>query len=276
MDRQFATPEPIELYVELGSGAIRVQATDTDESSVRITGPRAEDFTVEHRGRHLVVVPPRDRFGLFSSRDSHEVSVRVPTGSGLATKAGSAALEATGTLGSVRAKTGSGEVDVDTADGPAVIDSGSGDVVCGEARQELRVKSGSGDVEIGKVLGSAGISTGSGDVAVGRIAATAVVKTGSGDVVVEHLADDLSLSSGSGSLTVRHVVEGEVQAKTSTGDVRIGIEPGTPVWTDLSSATGRIGSDLPSVGKPAQGQPHVRLRIRTATGDIVLGQAATA
>ena len=33
------------LYVELGAGSLTTEATDTTESSVEISGPRAEEFT---------------------------------------------------------------------------------------------------------------------------------------------------------------------------------------------------------------------------------------
>ena len=79
MKKTFETPDPVELYVELGSGSLIVQAADTDESVVEVSGPRAEEFTAEHRGRHLVVVPPKGRFFGIGT-DAHTVRISVPTG----------------------------------------------------------------------------------------------------------------------------------------------------------------------------------------------------
>jgi DUF4097 and DUF4098 domain-containing protein YvlB len=141
--------------------------------------------------------------------------------------------------------------------------------------ENLRIRSGSGDIEIGEVNGTAAISTGSGDVVVGRTGNAAVVKTGSGDASVLRAASDLTLTTGSGELTVAHAARGSIRGKTGSGDVRIGIPTGTPVWTDISSASGRVSSDLPSLGKPAKGQDYVELRLRTGSGDIEVTQVAS-
>ena len=51
MERTFDTPEPIQLYVELGSGEVRIDATDTTTTEVTATGPGSDDVTVEQPGR---------------------------------------------------------------------------------------------------------------------------------------------------------------------------------------------------------------------------------
>jgi DUF4097 and DUF4098 domain-containing protein YvlB len=271
MDETFETPDPVALYVELGSGTLTVEAVDVTESRVEIIGPRAEDFTVEHRGRHLVVVPPKGRFfGLAT--DAHTVRVVVPTGSELATRTGSADTETVGTLGVVKLKTGSGDVEMERADGPVVIDSGSGDIRCHEVRAELRIKSGSGDVDLGDVRGTAGISTGSGDVVIGVAHERTVIKSGSGDLELKRTESDVSLTAASGDMVVGHALRGRITAKNVSGDVRVGIPAGTPVWTDVNTVTGSVASNLASAGKPADGQDHVELRASTVSGDVRLVQ----
>ena len=271
MDQTFDTPDPVELYVELGSGSLTVEATDTDQSSVDISGPRAEEFTVEQRGRHLVVVPPKSRFFGIGA-DAHTVRITIPAGSDLATKTGSADTEASGTLGSVRLKTGSGDVELERVDGPLVVDSGSGDIRCHEARAEIRIKSGSGDVDLGDVRGTTGISTGSGDVVIGVAHERTVIKTGSGDLELKRSESDVSLTTASGDLVVGHAPRGKISAKNVSGDVRICIPAGTPVWTDVNTVTGSVASNLQSVGKPTDGQDFVELRATTVSGDVRLVQ----
>ena len=61
-------------------------------------------------------------------------------------------------------------------------------------------------------------------------------------------------------------------AKGASGDVRVGIPSGLPVWTDLSTVSGSIRSSLEGAGQPAEGQDHVELRAKTVSGDIVLTQ----
>jgi DUF4097 and DUF4098 domain-containing protein YvlB len=271
MEKTFDTPDPVELYVELGSGSLTVEATDTTESRVHVTGPQSHEFTVEHRGRHLVVVPPKGRFfGL--GVEAHTVRVVVPTGSDLATKTGSADTETLGVLGVVRLKTASGDVEIERADGPLVVDSGSGDVRCHEASADLRIKSGSGDVDLGDVRGTTGISTGSGDVVIGAVHERTVVKSGSGDLELKHSASDVSLTTASGDLVIGHAPRGKITVKNVSGDVRVGIPAGTPVWTDVNTVSGSVASNLQSAGKPAEGQDYVELRASTVSGDVRLVQ----
>ncbi|HEY6934731.1 MAG TPA: DUF4097 family beta strand repeat-containing protein [Marmoricola sp.] len=270
-EHTFPTPEAIELHVELGSGSLSARAGDTDETRVQITGPRADDFEVDQSGRTISVIAPRQRFGF--GNDHHVVEVSLPTGSDLSGKLGSADTVATGSYHEVRLKTGSGDVDIETTTGATVIDSGSGDIRCDQVGSDLRIKSGSGDVELGEVLGTAGISTGSGDVALGRAAGKTVLKTGSGDLQVQRMETDLQLSTASGDLLVRHAQRGRLAAKTASGDVLVGVPEGTPVWTDISTVTGSVSSDLTGVGKPTDGQDHVEVRATSVSGDIRLKQA---
>lgn len=271
MQQTFETPDPVALFVELGAGTLAVEATDTDRTRVEVTGPRAADFAVEQRGREVVVVAPKGRF-FGSANDDHDVRVVVPTGSDLTTRTGSADTATTGALGVVKVRTGSGSVEVDRAEGPVMIESGSGDISCHEAAADLRIKSGSGDVDLGDVRGSTGISTGSGDVVIGIVHDRAVVKTGSGDLELKRAESDVTLTTASGDLVIGRARRGRVSAKNVSGDVRVGIPSGTPVWTDVTTVTGSLASNLSSAGKPADGQDFVELRASTVSGDVSLVQ----
>lgn len=267
----FHTPEAIELHVELGSGRLTTRAGGTDETRVEITGPRADEFEVEQHGRTVSVVAPKQRFG--NGRDQHTVVVDLPTGSDLTGRIGSADTTATGSYHAVRLKTGSGDVEIEATTGATAIDTGSGDVSCERVGGDLRLKSGSGDIELGEVLGSLGISTGSGDVVLGRASGAAVLKTGSGDLQVQQMDTDLQLTTASGDLQVRQAVRGRLTAKTASGDVLVGVPEGTPVWTDISTVTGSVSSNLPSTGRPAEGQDHVEVRVTSVSGDVRLQRA---
>ena len=91
-EHRFETHLPVDLYVEIGKGRVRVLCTDTTESTVMIDGTDAEEVEVRFDGRELAVVAPQQR-GLFSGRDRRlDVTVTVPTDSNLATRTGSADL----------------------------------------------------------------------------------------------------------------------------------------------------------------------------------------
>jgi hypothetical protein len=270
MEHTFNTPAPVTLYVELGAGRLSADAAQVDQTTVQITGPRAEEFTVTRHGDKIAVLSPHGRF--FGWGESHQVRVTVPTGSGLSTKMGSADTSATGTFGLIALKSGSGDIAIEKAGGPVVIESGSGDIKGHQLSAEVRIKSGSGDIDLRDLRGKTGISTGSGDVVLGLVRGTTVIKTGSGDLKVERAEADVSLATASGDLTIGSAPCGKVTAKNVSGDVRVGIPAGTPVWTDVSTVTGSLRNNLASTGKPAEGQPHVELRASTVSGDIVLRQ----
>src|SRR5689334_9133785 len=252
MKQTFSTPAPVSLFVELGSGRLTTTAADTTEASVEVSGPRAEEFHVGFNGKRIDVIAPHGRF--FGRGDSHDVRVTVPTGSELVTKMGSADTTTKGTLGLLALKTGSGDIAIERADGPVVIESGSG------------------DIDVRDVHGKTGISTGSGDVVLGTVHAATVIKTGSGDLQVNRSEGDVSLTTASGDLTIGTAPRGKVTAKNVSGDVRVGIPAGTPVWTDINTVSGSVRNNLTSVGKPAKDQDYVELRASTVSGDVHLRQ----
>ena len=65
---------------------------------------------------------------------------------------------------------------------------------------------------------------------------------------------------------------GQLQAKNVSGDIRVGIPAGVPVWTDVSSVTGEVTSTLEAAGRPDEGQDYVELRAKTVSGDVHLEQ----
>ena len=268
----FETHEPVSLYVEIGKGAVNVTATETTETHVEITGKDADQVQVEQSGRQISIIAPHQRSGFFNGDSSLHVVVSVPTGSDFATKTGSADITVDGTLANGQVKTGSGAVTLDEFTGPCVVETGSGDVLMEKAGGALRIKSGSGDVTLRHAEESVTVSTGSGDVEIGTNNGPAAVKTGSGDLWVEDAGTDVSLASGSGDLTVGRARRGKFTVKGASSDVQIGIPAGTPVWTDLSTVSGVIHSNLEGVGQPEEGADHVELRAKTVSGDIVLRQ----
>lgn len=271
MNRQFETPEPIDLYVEIGKGKVEIRATATGTTTLDIEGRDADEVQVTFEDNRLSVIAPKDGGSWFTGRDRElQVQVELPTGSDVAAKTGSADIEVDGQVNEVRIKTGSGDVTCDTFTGPARVDTGSGDVEIAEAHAELQVKSGSGDISVGTCVGNLNVSTGSGDVEVGTTNANTVVKTGSGDLKVVTANADISLSTGSGDMNIGTARRGRVSVKGASSDLRIGIPAGTPVWADVNTVSGSIRSNIESVGAPQEGQEHVELQARTVSGDITL------
>ena len=268
----FETHEPVDLYVEIGKGTVDITATETTESRVDVAGRDADQVEVEQSGKRISVVAPRQRAGFFGGDSKLDVTITVPLKSDLAVRTGSADVRVTGTVGTTQIKTGSGDVRTDDLAGPALVETGSGDVDIQVANAELRVKSGSGTVRVRHAESAVAASTGSGDVEIGTSNGPAAVKTGSGDLKVIDANTDVSLVTGSGDLLVGTAHRGRFTMKGASGDVHIGIPAGLPVWTDISTLSGAIRSNLESAGEPAEGADHVELRAKTVSGDIVLTQ----
>jgi DUF4097 and DUF4098 domain-containing protein YvlB len=274
MQRRFHTPDPVNLYVELRSGDLVVTARDGNETLVDVLGHDGDDshaVSVDQHGDTISVVGIAGRQGFFgSSQQRLTVHVTVPTDSRLTTKLGSADLRAEGRLAGGLLKTGSGDVRADELSGETVVETGSGDVWIDAAAGSLRVKCGSGDVAIERLDAPAEISTGSGDIIVGAASAAISLKSGSGTARVREADEDVALITASGDLMVDRISRGRVIAKNVSGDIRVGVPAGVPVWTDITSTTGAVRSNLGGVGEPAEGQDYVELRAKTVSGDIYL------
>ncbi len=268
---EFHTPGPVDLFVELGKGSVTVDAVpQSDTTTVEVHGQDSDLVEVRQDGAQILVIAPRQRTGFFGGEQAFDVTVSLPEESNAVAKTGSADLTFTGHFGLGKLKTGSGDCQLDTFSGPLLVETGSGDLEIALAGGELRVKSGSGDVDVSHTASSVSVSTGSGDVQIGMTQGPTVVKTGSGDLLVAHAGGDLSMSTGSGDLRVDHATRGRFTAKGASGDVRIGVEAGVPVWTDVTTVSGQIRSNLQGAGQPEPGADYIELRAKTVSGDIEL------
>ena len=272
-EHHFETPRPVELRIEIGKGSVQVSAAATTESVVELTGRDADRVRVEQSDDRLLVVAPRSGGGFLSGESRLDVRVVVPHDSSLAIRTGSADISVDGGVAAAQLRSGSGGVRLAALSGPALVETGSGDVHVERAGGELRVKSGSGDVTVDHVEASLTVSTGSGNVAIGTAAGPSVVKTGSGRLSVTESLADVTLSTGSGDLVVAAARGGRVSVRGASGDVRVGVPSGLAVWTDVSTVSGSIRSDVDGAGEPQAGQDHLEVRARTVSGDVLLTRA---
>ena len=97
MNRQFETPAPIELYVEIGKGKVEISATAVGTTTLDIEGHDADDVAVTFDDNRLSVIAPKDGGSWFSGRDRElHVRVELPQNSNLAVKTGSADISVEG------------------------------------------------------------------------------------------------------------------------------------------------------------------------------------
>lgn len=271
MQKTFSTPTPVSLFVELRGGDLVVHTSETTETVVEVSGRDADDASVEQHGEEILVVAKQRHTG-FASSQHLVVHVSAPHDSRLSTKLGSGDVRVEGRLGEATLKSGSGDVRIDEIGAAASVETGSGDVQIDVVGGPLQVKSGSGDVVLDQLRGPAEISTGSGDVTVTESREPLTVKSGSGDLRVRDALQDVVLSTASGDLVVDVLHRGQLTAKNVSGDISVGVPPGVPVWTDVSTVTGTVRSDLTGAGQPEEGQDHLELRAKTVSGDVHLEQ----
>jgi DUF4097 and DUF4098 domain-containing protein YvlB len=267
-DHTFETPEPVQLHVENGSGHIDVTCSDVRTTDVHIEGKNADLVQVTHDRDRVSVLAPKGR-GLFGDQKL-AMDIVVPAGSKVVLRSGSADIRVAGEVANASVKSGSGDVSLDRVAGAGSIDTGSGDISMSAVAGDVRIRSGSGDVSAEDLAGSTSISTGSGDIRVAHAGGPVVVKTGSGDLDITRAEGDVTMTTGSGDTVVRHAARGRISSKGASGDVRIGVPAGTPVWTDITTLSGAVRSGLEGVGEPEPGADYVEIRASTVSGDIHL------
>jgi putative adhesin len=276
----FQTPNPVRLDIRLGAGEVRLEASQTTEATVRLEPLRdndasvaaVEEARVEQRGDEILIDVRERRRGFRGSEVL--VEVRCPEGSSVRGKTGSADVEGHGRFGSADVETGSGDVQFGELSEEAKVNAASGDVQIGSVGGEGRINTASGDVQVGSFAAAAKINSASGDVQIGEVGGRLEVNSASGDVAVREASSAVSMNTASGDQTVGSVVEGKVELKSASGELKIGIREGSTLWVDARSRSGEVTSELPVSDLPPEGDaPHVELRANTMSGDITIVRA---
>jgi hypothetical protein len=257
--KTFTTPGPLSLDVRIPVGTIEVRATDTKETHVSLTGERdEEEITIELTPRPLgghrllVAYKPRKTFGWFGGLEDLRCRIEVPTGTEVEGESGSADLTVIGDVGSLVFKSGSGDLSFGDVAGTAAVKVASGDVEGGAVGGDLTVHSASGDVHVRSVGGATTVRTASGDTELGRVGGSVQATTASGDVEIEQAET------------------GRLNLKTVSGDVTVGVAPGTGVWLDLASTSGDAISELDGGDG---GNASLEIHAASVSGDILVRRA---
>ena len=245
-EERFSTPQPIRLECAVTSGNVMIATTEEAESTVSLDGPPEliEAMRVELTGDRLVISEPRSSFLDIATRprDSLRVAVGVPNRS------------------AVMVKTASSDTALDGSFGEIDMQSASADLqVTGEVDGDISVKSASGDIELPRVRGHV------------------EVKGVSGDLRAESIDGSITVTVVSGDVRIDSLREGTVSVRSVSGDIALGIAPGSDVDLDDSSASGDLVSEVPLSDAPAGGNnPTVVIRGVTASGDVRVFRAVHA
>ncbi|MGF1646161.1 MAG: DUF4097 domain-containing protein [Kineosporiaceae bacterium] len=277
---EFDTPDPISATIELVVGDVTLVASDRRDTVVDVLPEdpasavdvrAAERVAVEFVDGRLGVVT-RDKWRQYSPlpRRFGSVSavIRLPAGSAVRVRLGMGDLSADGSLASCDVVTGTGHVRLDrtgplrlkTATGTATVDliDGHADVVA------------AGKIRIGEVRGHARIKNLVGDTWIGHVAGHLRCRAAAGDIAVEQADCDVDARSASGDVRIREVVQGAVSLVTSSGDLEVGIRPGTAAHLDVRSQAGRVRNELTATEAPEPAAHTVEVFARTPAGDVVV------
>jgi DUF4097 and DUF4098 domain-containing protein YvlB len=255
-EHRFQTPGPVDLDLQIPVGEIKVETIDGPESFVSVTGNEklVEQTRVQLDGNRLVVaLKGKKPFGItisigdfnFVQHGSNglKVAVQIPHGSDPSLTTASADVKLKGRYRTLEVKSASGDV-----------------AVTGEIEGDATVKSVSGDVRIGPVGGDLRVQTVSGDVLAGTVGGSVESKTVSGDIHVDS------------------VRTGTVTAQSVSGDIAVGVAPGTSLDVDAGSVSGDLSSEVPLGSDPgaaaAEGGPTLVVRGKTVSGDFRVFRAA--
>jgi hypothetical protein len=242
-EHTFHTPEPVELEIKVPAGDVEIETIDGDRSYVEVTGSDrlVEQTAVEQRGRRIIVEHRARGWTGVTFGASLRIHARVPHGSNPELSTAAADMALRGRFGSLEAKSASGDL-----------------VVQGEVERDARVKTVSGDVHLPAVGGDLEL------------------QTVSGDAETTSVGGDVRTKSVSGDVRVEVVRQGKVTAQSVSGDIAVGIAPGTNLDVDAGSVSGdlasevALGSDAGAVGDG----PTVVVRGKTVSGDFKLFRAA--
>jgi hypothetical protein len=244
LEHTFQMPQAAMLEVTIPSGEIAVETDATDEAYVSVDGDeRLLEYVEVHCNGNRVAVTLREKgkfgfsLGSFFGNGGLRVEVRAPHGS------------------SVKVKTASADTELNGHFGALELNSASGDVrLRGELVDNATIRTVSGDVELDRVDGDLSVQCVSGDVRARAIAGSVDTKSVSGDIRLDAL------------------VSGNVRFTSVSGDIEIGIAPGSLVDVDAGSTSGDLSSEVPLASEPPSGEggaaPTVVLRGRTVSGDV--------
>jgi hypothetical protein len=250
-EHRFHTPEPVELDVQIPAGDIRVETVDGEESYVSVTGSEklveqtrvsldGNKLTIGHKGKKPFGITIS--IGEFSFGSAGlQIVARVPHHSKASLATAAADMKLRGCYGSVDTKSASGDL-----------------TVTGEIEHDAFVKTVSGDVRVDQIGGELKVQSVSGDVTVTTVGGSIESKTVSGDVRFDS------------------VRQGTVTVQSVSGDIEVGIAPGTNLDVDAGSVSGELVSEVPLGSEPgaAVDGPTLVVRGKTVSGDFRVFRAA--
>jgi DUF4097 and DUF4098 domain-containing protein YvlB len=241
IDREFAVGGSPSIKISLRSGRVRVETGDAGTVRVMVD-TRDPSFEVTQRGDAI--------FASGERGGRADITVHAPTMIDTEVATASADVEVVAPVGRLEVASASGDISFDTA-------------------TRLQAKSASGEVRGNEVYGESRCVTASGDIRIGTVGERADLSTASGDITIDQCRGSLSVASLSGDIRVGRHTGPDLNAKSMSGGVRLGIPPRTRLDLDANTLSGRVSlpSTSPSTEPPER---EMSVRVRLVSGNLTI------
>lgn len=180
----------------------------------------------------------------------------------------------------IKTSTGNIFIDEKTVLHELKIESSTGDIFLEsiEANEVVLISS-TGEKEVGEIIcDTAIIKSSTGDNKFGNfICDTGSIKGSTSDLYINNALGELTVSSSTGRIEIEKSDSGDLDIRTSTGDVTLGLVSNSGYSLNLTTSTGDIETDLPIevVGPFEENELKGTVRggeykvyVNTSTGDI--------
>jgi putative adhesin len=174
--KQYATPAPISVILDIPAGHIRLVAADRTDTTVEVLPAdaaksrdikTAEQTEVSYGDGVLRIETPAAKNRVLGPSGSLEVTIQLPAGSRIEAKAADAEFHSAGRLGHVTFEGAQGTVKLDETAG-ARLTLQAGDIFLGRLGGPAEISTHKGDLHITEAVhGTVTLTTQSGDITVG-------------------------------------------------------------------------------------------------------------
>jgi hypothetical protein len=280
----FETPQPVAVTVDLYLGHVEIIASDRTDTVVEVRPSdaakkddvrAAQETEVDFAAGYLTVKAPTwwtKMNILFGANPSIDVTIEVPTGSRLHGTAHMCQFLVTGELGQCELKCHVGNLQLDKADS-LKLQISAGNVTVDQVTGGATITT-NGIVRVREINGSAVVKNTHGDSTIGEVAGDLQVNAAHGNITVERPRGSVIAKTANGSIRVGDAVRGTLQLETATGELDVGIHPGSAAYLDVNTKSGAFQNLMESAGQPAQGEETVHVYARNSFGNIIVRPAA--
>ncbi|NEB82437.1 DUF4097 domain-containing protein [Streptomyces sp. SID14478] len=275
----FDTPEPVSVNAHVGAGSLRLTASDREDTVVEVRpgNPKrdkdvraAEQTEVSYANGVLSVRTKERRF--IGPSGTVDVTVELPTGSGVDLTGSWIHVTSEGRLGEARVKSSGGDLRLEST-GPLHLTVSHGSVFVDRVDGAAEITTSFGSLRIGTVDGPATLKNSHGAMSVATVTGDLRAKGSFGDIEVLRAESSVTATTAHGALRIGEVASGNVQLETSSGAIEVGIREGVAAWLDAGAERGQVHNGLTDSVPPAETDDTVQVRARTRWGNIDIRRA---